>query len=79
MPVSVFKGSLHDFVGQYGKLQTVPGSPVLPLIGHILPDCDAAKTLVDPLFGIAFLLLEFLHPRHSQFGIFDLIDPETFY
>jgi hypothetical protein len=48
---------------------------VLPFVGQVLPDRDAAQTLVDPLFGIAFLFIQLLHAGHGQLGVFDLVDP----
>ena len=43
-------------------------------IHQILPNSNATQTLVDPFFGITLFFVEFLHPYHSKFGIFDLVD-----
>lgn len=52
---------LHDPVGQDGQFKCGWCSSVLPFIGQILPVDDAAQTIVDPLVGMPFLLVDFLH------------------
>ncbi|MBV6504889.1 MAG: hypothetical protein ILNGONEN_00444 [Syntrophorhabdaceae bacterium] len=69
------KSTLHDLVGQDGEFHTAPRAAIFPFVSQILPNRDAAQTLIDPLFGIAFLFIQLLHARHGQFGIFDFVDP----
>jgi len=64
---------LHNLVGQQSILQSGSRPAILPFVGQTLPDGDTSHPFINPRLRITLLLVEFLHPAHDQFGVFNFV------
>lgn len=76
--VFIFRGrhakrGLADFGGEDGKVALLLNAALFPFVREFIADRDASHPLLDPSFGVAFLLVDGPHPFGGEFGIFDFL------
>ena len=68
------EGGFADLSGKDGEFFLLFDAALFPFAGEFVADGDAAQSLFNPRFGIAFLLVNSPHPFGSEFWVFDLLE-----
>ena len=67
------EGGFADLGSQDGEFFLFFHAAFLPFVGQLIPHGDAAQALFNPVFRVAFLLVNLPHPLGREFGVFDFL------